>query len=83
MVQIFESLILINESIEVKFYKKSIGLYSPEISKTIYNFYKQTADDHMLFFNTNTKVPSTDIFEEGGNIFTLIKKKVFRISFIY
>ncbi len=64
-----------NESIEVKFYKKSIGLYSPEISKTIYNFYKQTADDHMLFFNTNTKVPSTDIFEEDGNIFTLNKEK--------
>ncbi|MEW4104026.1 hypothetical protein Q0N76_14970 [Bacillus altitudinis] len=60
-----------NESIEVKFYKKSIGLYSREISKTIYNFYMQPADDHRLYFNTNTKVPSVHIFKECENTFSL------------
>lgn len=64
----------INESIEVKFYKKNIGLYSPEISKTIYNFYNQTADDRVLYFNTNTKVPSIDIFNKCGEIFYLSKE---------
>ncbi|KMY31864.1 hypothetical protein ACZ11_06650 [Lysinibacillus xylanilyticus] len=64
-----------NESIEVKFYKKNIGLYSPEISKTIYNFYTQTVDDRRLYFNTNTKVPSTDIFKEDGEIFYLNKEE--------
>ncbi|MBC2683924.1 hypothetical protein HAU06_07115 [Bacillus toyonensis] len=62
-IRIFNSNIT-NESIEVKFYKNNIGLYSPEISKTIYNFYWQTNGDRRLHFNTNTQNPNKVIFKE-------------------
>ncbi len=60
-----------NESIEVKFYKNNIGLYSPEISKTIYNFYWQTYGDRRLHFNTNTQNPNKDIFKKHKGVFYL------------
>lgn len=59
------------ESIEAKFYKDKIGLYSPEIAKTIYNFYMETADDFNLTFNTNTEVPDSEFFEKSHGVYRL------------
>lgn len=60
-----------NESTEVKFYKSKIGLYSPEISKTIYNFYWQSYNDIKLTFSSNTENPESDIFEKNAEEFTI------------
>lgn len=60
-----------NESTEVKFYKSKIGLYSSEISKTIYNFYWKSYNDIKLTFSSNTEIPESDIFEKNTEEFTI------------
>lgn len=62
----------IKESIEVKFYKNKIGLYSTEISKTIYNFYWNSYNDVKLSFNSNTEIPESDIFEKNNDKLTTV-----------
>lgn len=61
----------VNKSIEVKFYKNKIGLYSPEISKTIYNFYLQSYNDIKLTFNSNTEMPESNIFVKKEDKLTI------------
>ncbi|WP_265423073.1 hypothetical protein [Bacillus velezensis] len=70
-VRVFHSNIK-SESVEVKFHKNKIPLYSNEISKTIYNFYWQSYNDIKLIFYSNTEKPGTNILETNG-----VEKKTF------
>lgn len=49
-----------NSSIEVKFYKDNMTKNSEAITKTIYNFYRNSRNDENLTFNTNVSLKNDD-----------------------
>ena len=69
-------------SIESKFHKGKMGLYDPDIVKTIYNFYRYSSNDEKLYFNTNVTMTGTKGNELLTNDWNNPLKKNERINFI-